>query len=29
MYAGLTLPPMRGDYPGVQVLLERMDAEAL
>lgn len=29
MYAGLTLPPMRGDYPGVQLLLERMDAEAL
>ena len=27
MYAGLTLPLMRGGYPGVQLLLERVDAE--
>jgi len=27
MYAGLTLRPMRGDYPGVQLLFERGGAE--
>ena len=27
MYAGFTLRPMRGDYPGVQLLFEQADAE--
>ena len=29
MYAGLTLQPMRGDYPAVQLLIEQLDTEAL
>jgi hypothetical protein len=27
MYAGFALKPMRGDYPGVQLLFERVGAE--
>jgi hypothetical protein len=27
MAAGITLRPMRGDYPGVQLLFEQADAE--
>ena len=27
MYAGFTLQPMRGDYPGVQLLFEQLDTE--